>query len=352
MIMLTPTQLGFLDFTTRYAALSQKSDPLEQLAQMMPWEEFRPALEAVLRRSKRKQGGRPPFEAVLMFKVLVLQALYNLFDDQTEYQIRDRLSFMRFLGLDLAQRIPDSNTIWLFRETLAQAQVVETLVAQFETYLAEHGLQPRGGQLIDASLVPVPKQRNTHKENATLKAGECPAAWDSQPAKRRQKDTEARWTMKPGENHYGDKNHVNVDKQHKLIRQYAVTDAAVHDSQVLETILLPAEVGRDGWADSAYRSDAIEAHLKTTGLRSNIHRKGYRNKLLTAQQQAHNRGRSRIRARVEHVFGHQVTAMGGKLIRTVGLVRARLKIEMKNLTYNFHRFLVLASPPNAQVASE
>lgn len=348
--MPTPSQLSFFDLATRYEALSHNGDPLEALAFHVPWEEFRPALEAVLRRSKRQQGGRPPFDALLMFKILVLQALYNLSDDQTEYQIRDRLSFMRFLGLDLDQRIPDAKTIWLFRETLAQAKVVETLFAQFETYLAEHGLQPRGGQLIDASLVPVPKQRNTHKENATIKTGKCPAEWERQPAKRQQKDTEARWTVKHGENHYGYKNHVNVDKKHKLIRQYTVTDAAVHDSQVLEEVLLPAEAGRDVWADSAYRSDAIEAHLNTTGLRSKIHRKGYRHKPLTAQQKAHNRCRSRIRARVEHVFGHQVTAMGGKLIRTVGLVRARLKIGMKNLTYNFHRFLLLAAPRKTQMA--
>jgi len=348
--MPTPSQLSFFDLATRYEALSHNGDPLASLAAHVPWEAFRPALEVVLRRSKRKQGGRPPFDAVLMFKILVLQALYNLSDDQTEYQIRDRLSFMRFLGLDLDQRIPDAKTIWLFRETLAQAQVVEILFTQFETYLAAHGLQPRGGQLIDASLVPVPKQRNTHKDNATIKAGECPAEWESQPAKRRQKDTDARWTVKHGENHYGYKNHVNVDKQHKLIRQYTVTDAAVHDSQVLEDVLLPAEAGRDVWADSAYRSDAIEAHLKATGLRSKIHRKGYRNKPLTAQQKAYNLGRSRIRARVEHVFGHQVTAMGGKLIRTVGLVRARLKIGLKNLTYNFQRFLILSAPPKRQVA--
>jgi IS5 family transposase len=284
-----------------------------------------------------------------MFKILVLQALYNLSDDQTEYQVRDRLSFMRFLGLDLDQRIPDAKTIWLFRETLAHAQVVETLFAQFESYLAEQGLQPRGGQLIDASLIPVPRQRNSRDENATIKAGECPTEWEGQPAKRRQKDTEARWPMKHGKTHYGYKNHVNVDKQHKLIRQYTVTDAAVHDSQVLEAVLLPAEAGRDVWADSAYRSDAIENHLKATGLRSKIHRKGYRSKPLTAQQKVHNRGRSRIRARVEHVFGHQVIAMGGKLIRTIGLVRARLKIGLKNLTYNFQRFLILSAPPKSQV---
>ena len=348
--MSTPSQLSFFDLATRYDALSHHGDPLEALASHVPWAEFRPTLERVLRRSKGNQGGRPPFDAVLMFKILVLQALYNLSDDQTEYQIRDRLSFMRFLELDLDHRIPDAKTIWLFRETLAQAQVVETLFAQFESYLAAHGLQPRGGQLIDASLVLVPKQRNSRDENATIKAGECPTEWEGQPAKRRQKDTEARWTVKHGANQYGYKNHVNVDKKHKLIRHYTVTDAAVHDSQVLEEVLLPAESGRDVWADSAYRSDAIEAHLKATGLRSKIHRKGYRQTPLTAQQQAHNRGRSRIRARVEHVFGHQVTAMGGKLIRTVGLVRARLKIGLKNLTYNFHRFLILSAPPKRQVA--
>ncbi len=141
------------------------------------------------------------------------------------------------------------------------------------------------------------------------------------------------------------KNHVNVDKPHKLIRQYTVTDAAVHDSQVLEKVLLPVAAGRNVWADSAYRSEEIEARLKARHLRSKIHRKGYRQTPLTAQQQAHNRCRSRIRARVEHVFGHQVTAMGGKLIRTVGLVRARLKIGLKNLTYTFQRFLLLTAPP-------
>lgn len=348
--MSTPNQLSFFDLATRYQALSQSGDPLDALAFHVPWDAFRPTLEATLCRSKRKKGGRPPFDAVLMFKILVLQALYNLSDDQAEYQIRDRLSFMRFLGLDLDQRIPDAKTIWLFRETLTQAQIVETLFEQFEAYLAAHGLQPRGGQLIDASLVPVPKQRNSREENATIKAGECPSEWEGQPAKRCQKDTEARWTVKHGINHYGYKNHVNVDKKHKLIRHYTVTDAAVHDSQVLEDVLLPAEAGRDVWADSAYRSEAIETQLKTRKLRSKIHHKGARNKPLTTQQKTRNRGRSRIRARVEHVFGHQVTAMGGKLIRTIGIIRARAKIGLKNLVYNFQRFMVLTMPRKAQAA--
>lgn len=260
--MSTPRQLSFFDLATRYQALSQHGDPLDALTVPVPWETFRPALEAVLCRSKRQKGGRPPFDAVLMFKILILQSLYNLSDDQTEYQIRDRLSFMRFLGLDLDHRIPDAKTIWLFRETLTQAQMVKTLFDQFEAYWAAHGLQPRGGQLIDASLVPVPKQRNSREENATIKAGDCPAEWDEQPNQRQQKDTAARWTKKHGASHYGYKNHVNVDKKHKLIRQYAVTDAAVHDSQMLEKVLLPAEAGREIWADSAYRSEAIETQLR------------------------------------------------------------------------------------------
>ena len=346
----TPGQLGFFDLTHRYDAFTRKGDPLDQLAQHIPWPRFRKTLEKHLSRSKRPKGGRPPFDAILMFKILVLQALYNLSDDQTEYQIRDRLSFMRFLGLDLHQRIPDAKTIWLFRETVTQAGVVETLFTQFDSYLAGQGLQARGGQLIDASLIPVPKQRNTREENATVKAGACPKDWEVQPAKRRQKDTEARWTKKHGTSHFGYKNHVNVDKKHKLIRRDAVTDGAVHDSQVLEEVLQPKSAGRAVWADAAYRSEAIEGQLKKRKLRSQIQYKANRDKPLTTQQQDANRSRSRIRARVEHVFGHHVTAMGGKLIRTIGRVRARAKIGLKNLTYNFQRFLMLTAAERRQLA--
>jgi transposase, IS5 family len=109
----TPGQLGLFDVSDRDNALTQKGDPLEQLATHIPLARFCKTLEKSLGRSQRPKGGRPPFDAMLMFKVLVLQALYNLSDDQTEYQIRDRLSFMRFLGLDLHQRIPDAKTIWL-----------------------------------------------------------------------------------------------------------------------------------------------------------------------------------------------------------------------------------------------
>ena len=146
--------------------------------------------------------------------------------------------------------------------------------------------------MIDASIVPVPKQRNGRDENAAIRAGETPKGWDDKPARRRQKDTDARWTKKHGKSHYGYKNHVNVDRRHKLIRRYKVTDAAVHDSQALDDVLDGDNTASEVWADSAYRSAEIEAKLRERGLKSRIHRKAQRNRPLRKREQQGNRTRS------------------------------------------------------------
>ena len=333
-------QLGFFDIQDRYEALSRASDPLEGLRTMVPWETFRKLLKKTLQRKDRSNGGRPPFDDVFMFKVLVLQALYNLSDDQTEYQIRDRLSFMRFLGLGADGTIPDAKTIWLFRERLAQAGAVEKLFARFDRHLEEKGLMASGGQIIDASIIPVPRQRNNHDENDAIKAGETPQEWKKEPAKLRQKDVDARWTVKNEQNFYGYKNHINVDKKYKLIRKYSVTDACLHDSRVFDDILDEKNTAKDIWADGAYRSKEREEKLKARGYRSHIHYKGTRGHLLSDAQRATNTRRSKIRARVEHVFGRQF-AMGGKLMRSIGNVRAHANIGIKNLVYNLQRFVFL-----------
>ncbi len=140
---------------------------------------------------------------VLMFKTLVLSALYNLSDDQIEYQVRDRLSFMRFLDLGLGDRVPDTMTVWLYREALAKAGMVDALFGQFDGYLARQGYVARGGQILDASIVPVPRNRNTRAENTAIKAGEVPGDWADKPAKRSQKDVDARWTVIPPESKGG-----------------------------------------------------------------------------------------------------------------------------------------------------
>ena len=341
------TQMGFFDVEKRYAALDANHDPLVKINAVVPWEAFRSRLEQVWRKpadTRKSDAGRKPWDAIVMFKAIILCALYNLSDDQVEYQMRDRLSFVRFLGLALEDKVPDAKTVWLYREQLSQAGMIETLFDDFDGYLKSQGFQAMGGQIIDASIVAVPIQRNRREENEQIKRGEPPEAWADKPAKRRQKDTEARWTKKHGKSHYGYKNHVGIDRKHKLIRRYQVTDAAVHDSQVVEELLSSDNTAKGVWADSAYRSEAIEKKIKKRGLTSRIHRKGYRNRPLQDGEKTGNRRRSRFRARVEHVFGAQRNDMGGTLVRSIGLVRARARIGLKNLAYNMRRLVHLQRP--------
>ena len=166
-----------------------------------------------------------------MFKVLILQALYNLSDDAAEYLIGHRLSFIRFLGLGLEDRVPDAKTIWLYREALVKDETTQALFISFDAYLKTRGYPAMGGQIVDATIVPVPKNRNTPEENEAIKADQTPAGWKDKLAMLRQKDLDARWTKKYGRSHYGYKNHVNVDSRHKLVRRFTVTDAARQDSQ-------------------------------------------------------------------------------------------------------------------------
>src|SRR5262245_6708302 len=132
-------QAGFWDVDERYARLSEAGDPLEKLNSVVAWEMFRKPLAKALKRSDGSNGGRSPYDAVMMFKVLVLEALYTLSDDQAEFQIQDRLSFMRFLGLGLGDKTPDAKTIWLFSEHLVRAGAVENLFARFDRHLEKAG---------------------------------------------------------------------------------------------------------------------------------------------------------------------------------------------------------------------
>ena len=332
-------QTGLLDWQIRFHQLDIGGDPLPKLKNLVDWERFRPELEAVRDRERKSNAGRRPFDVILMFKVLVLQSLYNLSDEKMEFQIRDRLSFMRFLDLSLGDAVPDEKTIWLFREQLTEARVIKRLFKEFDDFLEDKGFCARMGQIIDASIVEAPRQRNSREENRQIKAGHKPQDWSE--SKERQKDTDARWTKKNGQNYYGYKNHINVDVKHKLIRDYEVTPASVHDSQVFEQLLDKDNSSRDVWADSAYRSEEKLQELKRRKYREHLQRKGCKHKKLTGREVQGNRTRSRIRSRVEHVFGVQAMRAGNLILRAIGLIRAKAKIGLRNLAYNFDRFCVL-----------
>ena len=332
-------QQGFWDFETRHQKLESKKDLLTCLEEMIPWDEFRPILESVYAKPLRRKAGRPPIDVIIMFKLLIVQQLYNISDDELEYQVNDRLSFMRFLHLGLEDSIPDAKTVWSFRERLRKAKLVEPLFEQFGAYLTATGYQAQCGQIVDATLVPVPKQRNSRDDNATLKAGKVPDDWQDQPHKLAQKDIDARWTKKNGTSHYGYKNHINRDAGHGFIRRYTVTEASVHDSKVLGQLLDADNTDDELWADSAYLSIAIVTVLEMMGFESHINERAYRNRPLSEQQIADNRERSKTRAKVEHVFGSMVNEMGGKVVRTIGLARAETMLGLKNLAYNLKRYV-------------
>lgn len=328
---------GLFDYQNRMSELARKTNPLEKLDRRIDWEMFREELESVFPVSAKGVGGRPRYDVVMMFKILVLQRYYNLSDEQTEFQIRDRLTFQKFLGLTLSDQSPDEKTIWLFREDLVKAGKVEALFKRFEKHLGEAGLTGQEGKIIDASFVDVPRQRNSREENEIIKAGGVPVEFWKNENKLEQKDIEARWTKKGEEVHYGYKNHVKADKKTKLIEDYEVTDASVHDSQAVEGLI---EKG-DGklHADSAYRGEEIEKALAAKEIKSEIHERAYRNRPLTEEQKEANRQKSKIRVRVEHIFGQMTNGMSdGLKLRWIGLRRITAGVGLLNLVYNLVRY--------------
>jgi len=356
----------------RRQALEKSKDRLRDLNEIIPWETFRECLDQLHPQERKSQAGRKPIDRLMLFKLLILQQLYNVSDEELEYQTHDRASFRRFLGLSPEAEVPDAKTIWLFRKHLSEAGVIDELFERFEQYLQTAGYAAKGGQIIDATLIPVPVQRNSREENTQIKHGEVPAEWeallnrgmifrrfervsstsshwfiprisnaewDENPHKRVQKDVDARWTKKNSKSYYGDKNHINIDVTYGFIRQHSVTDAAMHDSQELDRVLDPDNADDGVWADSAYDSAEIEGVLALEGYENHIHEKAYRNRPLTPVQQAANRTRSKTRAKVEHVFGSWVTGMGGKRVRGIGLERVRAYLGLKDLAFNLQRYV-------------
>ncbi len=348
-------QRGFWDFEQRLEELSREGDPLEKLAATVDFEMFRPILLRALRRGRKRRGpgGRPPYDPVLKFKMLVLQALHGLSLAQTSYLVRDRLSWMRFCGLGPGDAVPDENTLWDFRETLIAAGALEKLFERLNAAIEQAGYPAMGGQIVDASIVEAPKQRNTKEERADIKAGRVPKAWQDKPHKLRQKDMDARWTLKRGRVRldedgreqegllipaFGYKSHISIDRRHGLIRKMKVTDAAAHDgARLREGLIDPNNTASEVWADTAYRSKANEEYLERVGKVSRIHHKKPRGRPMPAPMARGNRTKSRIRAKVEHVFAEQKARMR-LFIRTIGIKRAEAMITLADMAYNMKRW--------------
>ncbi len=332
--------LGLFDDHFLMEKLTKLGDPLQKLSNYIDWDIFKAPLDKAFSDGEkdRSKGGRPPFGKLLLFKALLVQSLYNLSDDQLEYQITDRASFKRFLGLKKSDKVPDSKTFWHFREQLIGKGAIMGLFNVFNETLDAAGVFANEGKMVDASFVEAPRQRNTREENKQIKEeGTAPEAWKEKPNKLCQKDVDAKWTKKNNAVFYGYKNHVKSDAKTKLIEKFDVTDASVHDSQAIEGLLEEKDEGQEIYADSAYTGEEQEKTYKKKKVVSMVNEKGCRNKPLTDEQKASNKEKSKIRARVEHIFGFVENSMNGSFVRTIGMARAKAKIGMMNLTYNICR---------------
>ncbi len=347
-------QSGLFGLSDHLKLLSANGDPLEELVRIVDFEGFRPLLETALAYSDGKKGGRPPYDPVAMFKVLILAAQNNVADARMEYLIRDRLSWLRFLGFDLGAATPDANTIRMFRERLTEAKAMTGLFDAFDQQLRKGGYIAMGGQIVDATLVAAPKQRNTKEEKDAIKAGKTAAeVWPDKLAKAAQKDVDARWTVKFSKARptadgkpqtdiaipsFGYKNHIAIDRRYGFIRKAVVTHGARHDGSQLRHVVTKDNTASDVWADTAYRSQDNEKWLKSQSRVSRIHRKKPKGKPKSEALRAANRTKSRIRATVEHVFAQEKAHMG-LFIRTIGIKRAEAKIILVNLAYNMRRLI-------------
>ncbi|ASV10795.1 IS5 family transposase [Leptospira santarosai] len=308
------------------------------LNDVIPWEEFRPLLKKI-RKTNDAGRGRPAFDEIVMLKVLVLQALNNVSDDRMEFLLKDRLSFMRFLGMKNERSVfPDAKTIWLFKEKLREAELMPKIFYWFNKYLKKNGFTVSEGTILDATIIEVPKQRNTKEETARIKQGEIPSEWETDPNKMYQKDTDARWTKKGNRSYYGYKNHIAIDPKSKLIKDYHVTSANVYDGIAGLELLKNRKQGTKLYPDSAYRNcNEFMKKLKKKNLVDKICFKEYRNKPLKEKYKKLNTKIARIRGRIEHVFG-DMKSFSGKMIRTIGMERAKFQIGFINLVFNFRRF--------------
>jgi len=347
-------QRGFWDVEHRLQELSRQGDPLEKLSATVDFELFRPVLDEALGPRDATRGGHPPFDAVLKFRMLVLQALHGLSLEQTEYLVRDRLSWMRFCGLGPGDAVPDANTLWDFREALIAAGALEALFARLDQAITDAGYLPMGGQIIDATLVRAPRQRTSDGEKEQIKAGRTAREiWPETPAKARQKDVDARWTVKvsratPAPDGterpdiaipiFGYKAHISIDRRHGIIRRHLTTDAAAHDgARLREGLIDPNNTASDVWADTAYRSQANEEYLRRIGKVSRIHVKKPKGKPMPKRTSRANARKSAVRSRVEHPFAVLKGPMR-LMVRTIGKARAECTITLAVMAYNMKRW--------------
>lgn len=339
-------QLSLFDESKRLEKLDKCGDVLKQLNEMVDWKAFKPVLDRAIPREKSSKGGRPPYDNLLMFKILIIKRLFNLSDAETEYQINDRLTFMRFLDLGIEDTVPDEKTIWNYSNKLSESGVGKELFKIFDKQIEAKGLITRTGSIVDATFIEAPKRKNTKEQREKLKKGEIPEEWNDEEhsQKLRQRDTDATWTIKGKEAHFGYKNTIKADLESKLISDYNVTTDSINDLTAAKGIF--TENDKVAYGDAAYPSLKLPENVE-----NQICESPTKNHPLTEEQKKRNHKKAKLRCRVEHIFAGMVQMVGGTTIRCKNMLRAIFNISMLNLIYNMRRVLSIEKAKHRITAS-
>jgi IS5 family transposase len=298
----------------RFLPTAPANEFLDRLDVLVNGQPIRQALEGMFTAAT----GRLPQPPLAVFKMLLLEHFYGVSDPQCEALVADRLSWRKFVGLTLAERVPDETTLVRFRQRLIEHDLHQRLLALVNEQLAAQGLIVREVTLVDATLVPAARR--------------APAQGASGGG-----DADADYTVKAGQPHYGYKAHVAADRQHTLIRQADLSAASVHDSQRFEAVVRGDE--QMVIADKAYDSRARAQWLQQRGVANGILRRARRGECLSAAAQRMNRVLSAIRSGIEKIFGHWKRNLGYRRVRYVGWARNRLELEFKCVVWNLKRWV-------------
>jgi IS5 family transposase len=277
-----------------------------------------------------RHGGRPACRVGVLLRVMILQHLYDLSDPQAEAQLKDRLSFQKFVQLDAHEAVPDETTICRFRQRLIDCGLHEQLLALLNTQLEARGYIVKRTTLVDATLVQSSRKR---PDAQAARAGQAP-------------DADARYTRKYSQSYYGYKAHVSSDGEHQLVRTAVISSANANDADLLERVA-PTDAGRL-YADKAYDTKANHVWLRQHGIESQIAKKGAHHIKLTDEDRAENRRKSRVRGGIERIFAHWKQWQHYRRVRYLGLARNQLELTLKAVAYNLKRLAGILALKNAQ----
>ncbi len=285
-------------------------------------------IEKLLMHIHSSNKGEKAWPPLMMFKALLLQSWYDLSDPALEKQLARDLLFRRFVGLDIAESVPDHSTFWRFRQKLETLVLMDKLLQEINNQLTYQGLYIRTGgiSIVDASVIEA-KQCRPHRNKEGKET----------------QDPEAQWNVKMGsdgkrKSTYGYKAHMNVDED-GFIKSSDYTAGNVHDSNCFTELLDGHE--SSVYADSAYKSEEHDLWLSERDIDNRIIRRAYRNKSLSKQDKGFNRLHSGVRCTVERVFGVLKLHYGMAKARYMGLARNRIRFELMSVAHNIKRGFVI-----------